>query len=165
MMVVFAWLQGRGSFTGIELPSRDLESHVMLFDCRGAQWAKTAMQRSTWGISREECRVNGWKRGLAWAQNARLQEVDQSGTLVGGHLKPLPQVWWLVASLATCYLSEMHFWTPLEAACVRQDHSSYLRTRNIQGRSDYSPSYWLNLLKTTCYLLLAYHLGVHFPSR
>ena len=34
-MVVFAWLQGRGSFTGIELPSGDLESHVMLFGCRG----------------------------------------------------------------------------------------------------------------------------------
>ena len=75
------------------------------------------------------------------AQNARLQEVDQSGTLVGGHLKPLPQVWWLVASLAMCYLSVMHFWTPLEAACARQDHSSYLRTRNIQGWSNYSPSY------------------------
>ena len=83
-----------------------------------------------------------WLEIESWAQNARLQEVDQSGTLVGGHLKPLPQVWWLVASLATCYLSEMHFWTPLDAACVRQDHSSYLRTRsNIQGWSDYSPSY------------------------
>ena len=54
-----------------------------------------------------------WLETKSWTQNARLQEVDHSGTLVGGHFKPLPQVWWLVASLATCYLSWMHFWTPL----------------------------------------------------
>ena len=105
MMVVFAWLQGRGSFTGIELPSGDLESHVMLFGCRGAQWAKTAMQRSTWWISGEECAGlmvgNEVLLGLKTLDCRKLTRVAHWLVATWSH-SPKFGGWWPVWPRATC---------------------------------------------------------------